>query len=245
MILSYYVNGFWFQTTQGELSSLYQQLDEVKAEKLKLEQSVANQLDEIRRLEFVDDRNRNLTEEVTGAEQKIKELQFKIRGLEREREKDHNAEDDAAVIEALKGKLVKLHTDKSELESQNKQFNKTIEELQDENDKLRRALNDSERMRMELRQRNEDLQQEILSLQGQMTSQRDRQTFRDFVDLKRELVAVKDDNDKLKAKLKTTSKGGKMGVLLPSLSADGRPPSGGDQRKDTRRKTSTTGVQQK
>ena len=105
---------------------------------------------------------------------------------------------------SLRNKLTKLHKEKSIWTEKEVQMNKEIEDLKDENGKLRRALFDSERMRQDMHGQMERVLEELFTLRKASMAAGDSRTFKDFVQIKRELAQVKEENQELKTK--TTSR---------------------------------------
>ena len=132
--------------------------------------------------------------------QKNKELQFRLSRAQKEIE-DAGLNHQEELMTSIRNKLAKLHKEKSIWTEKEEQFDKNINDLKDENGKLRRALVDSERMRQEMNQQMEAVLQELYALRKSASEAGDSRTFKDFVQVKRELVQLKEENEHLKFKL--------------------------------------------
>ena len=190
-----------FQIYELKLAALEQEISRLQDERKKLDSKNHGHADQLRKLEFYKDQNKGLIDELSATNQKIKELEFKVRSLEKDLS-DEGQTDQDDIMTALKIKLQQMHKEKLHHEENDKELRKSIGDLKDENVKLRRALDDSERMRMELRSQMEQLMAELNTLKKQTMNDKDRQTFKDFVNVKRELLTVKEENEELKIKLK-------------------------------------------
>ncbi len=113
----------------------------------------------------------------------------------------------------LRNRLVKLHAERTTLQEQEADLNKNIHDLKEENTKLRRALADSERMREALQDQMEEVLDELFSLRRATAAAGQSRTFKDFVQLRRELAQVKQENEDLKMKISSKDKSNS----LPSL----------------------------
>ena len=114
---------------------------------------------------------------------------------------------------SLRNKLTKLHKEKSIWIDKEVQFDKEIEDLKDENGKLRRALLDSERMRQDMHGQMERVLEELYALRKASTTVGESKTFKDFIQIKRELAQMKEENEELKLRITTREKSNS----LPSL----------------------------
>ena len=179
-----------FQSQQRELDAL-------RAECVRLEQTTGNQLQELTRLHDTDTRCRNLSEQLTALTQTNTELQYRLQHSQQQQTGDMAFSDQ---LSALQTRLTKLHKEKVAFEAKQKQHESTIAGMSAEVERLRRAYADSERMRAELRVQYDALLQEVAQLRNQAGG--DRQTFRDFVQLKRDLLTVTEENEELRTRLK-------------------------------------------
>ena len=94
---------------------------------------------------------------------------------------------------------------------------------------MRRALNDSDKMRLSIYEQKQQADQEIEQLRRQVDQLQggSRENFRDYVQLKRQLNVTKDQNDDLKTRLKQQeSRNGGLPALKGPSSISGRQPSG-------------------
>ena len=181
-----------------------------------LTESTQNQLQELQRYQTVEDDNRALTEELAFAEQTNQELRFQISKLE------HNLGDSGInqqeeLLAVLRAKLKKVHTERADALDRVEKCQAANDDLKAENDGLRRALSDSERMRGEMRAQMEALMQEMAALTRNKSSvEIDNHNFKDFVHVKRDLANVKRENESLRQQLKPVRDG-----ALPKLKSSG------------------------
>lgn len=101
---------------------------------------------------------------------------------------------------SLRGKLARLLREKEGWEKREGEYSRQVGELEEEISKLRHALADSERMRADMHTHMEQVTQEATLLRRQ-SARSDQPNFRDFVGTKRELVALKEENEQLKIQL--------------------------------------------
>ncbi|KAK2162195.1 hypothetical protein LSH36_102g08008 [Paralvinella palmiformis] len=198
-----------------KVAALEQEIGRLQQDREKLEAKNRGNVDQLGKLDLYEEQNKSLKDQLSASSQKIKELEFKIRNLERDLSQQGVSEQDEILV-ALKNKLEKMHKDRTVCEEREKDFQNLIDDLKDENGKLRRALDDSERMRLEMRAQMEHLLSELATLRKQTVADRDRQTFKDFVQVKRELASVKEENDELRMRMKFST-GRDKDLVLPNL----------------------------
>lgn len=191
---------YWFlQGLNSKIASQAEAIEELKSENARLQQAQRNQMEEIQRLQYVDDKCRNMGDQISELNQQKQELQFRIDRLQRDLgDSGFNKQED--ILSTLKSKLSKLHLEKQDFESRDKERESLIRDLQEELERLRKAYGDSERMRADLKVQYDALVLELNQLKRQTSG--DRQTFRDFVQLKRDMASVVEENEELKIRLK-------------------------------------------
>ena len=194
-------------------------------QKAELDQVNGYQLQEIEQLNCVRDHNEHLREQLSESHQKNKELEFKVSRLERDLT-DTGQTEQEELMGTLKNKLTLLHREKSLWSDKQKDYESEIAALREEVAKLRRALNDSERMRSDLHEQMDELLKELNALRQRMTSESNGQAFKEFVQLKREMTSLREENDDLRGRLKA-----KTGTVLPSLKQSGAMQSGRPDRR--------------
>ena len=124
-------------------------------------------------------------------------------------------------MNTLRIKLQKLHKEKSVWQEKEQQYQTNTDNLQAEIAKLRKALTDSERMRGEMHAQLDEVIKELNLLKSRASGEKESQTFKEFVKVKRELAIVMEENEKLKGQLKMKGKRGSGGGgLLPKLDSD-------------------------
>ena len=195
----------YLQNLEMTLADLQGQLDDVTTSRDKLEKIKDNQVAEIKRLRVVEGHNADLIAEVKEVNQRNKELTFRLSRATRELNESTKQEQEAQ-LDALRAKLAKLLKEKEEWTRKDEDYRKQINDLLEENNKLRHALADSERMRSEMHSHLEEASQEIMALKRH-SANFEKGNFRDFISMKRELMTLREENDQLKIQLK---------VLLPS-----------------------------
>ena len=206
-----------FQELQQKIIGQETEIATLRANNAKLDEVKVNQLAEISRLSHVEAHNGDLLAEVKEVNQVNKELQFRVSKLERELG-ESGRHDTEEILLTLRNRLTKLHKEKSLWEEKEKQYIKQIEELKEENAKLRRALADSESMRENLSVQMEEILKEFDRLKRHSSHERDKQSFKDFVALKRDLQHVRHENDELKTMVKLATGGkGRIIATLPSV----------------------------
>ena len=188
---------------------------------LELTESTENQLLEIQRYRTVEDDNNALTEELAFAEQTNQELRFQMSKLEVNLgESGVNLQEE--LLSTLRARLKKVHTEREEALGKADKCQASNDDLGAENEGLRKALSDSERMRDEMKVQIESLMREIAALMhSKPHAEIDNQNFKDFVHVKRELANVTRENESLRMQLRPVRDG-----ALPKLSSSGSLTSG-------------------
>ena len=123
---------------------------------------------------------------------------------------------------SLRNKLTKLHKEKAVWVDKEVLLDKEIQDLKDENGKLRRALLDSERMRQDMHGQMERVLEELYALRKASMTAGENRTFKDFVQIKRELAQVKEENEDLKSRITTRKKSNSLPSLKGSVRSTSR-----------------------
>ena len=123
---------------------------------------------------------------------------------------------------SLRNKLTKLHKEKAVWVDKEVLLDKEIQDLKDENGKLRRALLDSERMRQDMHGQMERVLEELYALRKASMTAGENRTFKDFVQIKRELAQVKEENEDLKSRITTREKSNSLPSLKGSVRSTSR-----------------------
>ena len=149
----------------------------------------------------------------------IKELEFRIAKLQKDAGTE-GLKQQEELMNSLRINLQKLHKEKSIWEQKDQEYQTTEEDLKAEIAKLRKALGDSERMRGEMHVQLDQVIEELNLLKNQST-QDNSQAFKEFVKVKRELGQVREENEELRARLRTKKGSGGPG-MLPHIDGDRR-----------------------
>ena len=180
---------------------------------------VANvqQLEEIERLNNRGDSNKELKDQICELKQKNREFELKTGKLERDLAEAEGVKDKkhAQLAEAFRSRYDKLLKEKSDQEEKYKGLDALLKERNLEIERLQKALQKSEGEKTILHDEMTVLQEEIASLRHRLSQDHVKQTFKDFVQVKRELASVKIENDDLRQKMKFKHQ------TLPSLKPDG------------------------
>lgn len=163
-----------------------------------LEQSERNQLAEINRLRNAQRESEANFSELVAANQKIKEFEFRIKNFD-SAISVHSAEMDE-TLKKLKEDLRSLNLKKRAAEDNVKMFESKCKEVEQVNEGLTEELKNA-------RMANNKLTMELSTLKAALdnrkpTTEKVGQTFRDFVEMQRELVLLRDQNEELQKKLK-------------------------------------------
>ena len=161
-------------------------------------------------LRYVEDKCGELTESLTELRQFSQEQEFKMSRLQKEAS-DSGAAQQEELLAALRSKLTKIHKERTDLQGKLEVLQRENCDLQSENGKLRRVHADSERMRGQLQQDYNKLLQEMSLLQRHTSASQDKQSFKEFVQLKRDYGVLKEENEALKGRLKNNK------ISLPAI----------------------------
>lgn len=205
-------SAFIFQILELEVGALQQEIERLTSAKRSLEESSQNQLKELQRLPALEEKVKGLEDALKEAEQRTTELKLVNSRLEKELT-EMKASNHEEIVKALRSEIKKLLREKEVWEGQDREKANRIESLEAENEKLRKALADSERMRTELRVQLDEATSRASASGG------DRRNFEEFVQVKRQLALVKAENEELKARLKSRYSVSGAGMREPHITA--------------------------
>ena len=156
--------------------------------------------------------NEALTLEVQEVNQKNAELNYRIHKMEKQLAESANDQDKNTLIENLKVKIVQMQKERGIAAEREQQNDKIIKHLRSEIEGLQDALTKTENAKQKISEEYQKLLKEYEKFKKQYMMDSQHKSFKDFVDLKRQLTAVKTENEDLKhiAKAHGTSS-------LPSL----------------------------
>ncbi|XP_013391041.1 myosin heavy chain, clone 203 isoform X1 [Lingula anatina] len=190
------------------IESLQDEVQHLKAENKQLKEGNASQVAEIQKMSKA---KAELSEELVAARQESRELRFQVAQLEKELTDLKNDKSKDELIEALRKKLTKLNNEKKEFAQKEKDYEDLIARLRAQIAELQIRVEKSETIRQELEREIERLLKEIEKLKKHIGADR---SFKNFVELKRELNFVKDENEDLRHFVR-----GKQPPTLPVLKA--------------------------
>ena len=197
-----------------EVKELNTEVDRLKG-LLEESQAKTSQLHQLQELRSV---NLSLTDELREANQQNLEYVYKIETLEKQLKDNSGEKEQTKLIEALKNKMEKVLKEKELAIMKESDAKAQSEEMKVVIDSLQTKLKDIEEEHAKLVQEHGELFIEYGKLRKRLQQDEDKTTFREFVALKRELVAVKNENEILRLKVRTSSDS------LPMLKEDLPPP---------------------
>ncbi|KAK7114051.1 trichohyalin-like [Littorina saxatilis] len=191
----------------AEKDKLHTSLEEAKEQA-----SQMHQLQELRTL------NQNLTDELREVNQKNLEYVYKIEKLEQEVKDNSTEKDQTVLVEAMKNKMEKLMKEKELALMREDDARHDCEETRALNEEMEKRLRLLAEEQTKLIQEQGALYIEYGKLSKRLRQDEDKAAFREFVALKRELIATKNENEILRLKVRTSSN------TLPMLKEDLPPP---------------------
>lgn len=147
-------------------------------------------------------RNKELKQEVQELVQKNTELNYRISHLEREVSDSRMEEEKVKLIENLKVKITQMQTERGIASERERHFEKIIKQLQNEVETSKEQLVQTALSKHKLFEEYQKVLKELEKLRKQYAVDSHQKTFKDFVQLKRELNTVKNENQDLKQKAK-------------------------------------------
>lgn len=197
----------------SKLLEAQQELDALRSERTKFAQERANQFAEIQSLQNTKSQNEAKEQELKECKQKNKELSFRIAKMEKELAVAITDKEQVDLIDLLKNKLSKLHKDKSQHMMEEEESKKQMDKLQADLERMQQELYISEFDRKELIVEHRKTVEELELLKKQMFANNDKLGFKDFVILKRELAAIREENENLKAIVVSREKSNSLPML--------------------------------
>lgn len=166
------------------------------ADRRQLEECAVNQLEELRRLQLVCSQNATLSDELLAVKQHATELEMRVARLH---EKDEDISSDyAAAVESSNWKLNALLLEKSVADLQFEDLESTVNALRIQNAAFALELADANRCKAELRCEIDRLKHVVGD--ARKSQEQGSHQFREFVQLKRELAVVREENELLRSK---------------------------------------------
>lgn len=141
-------------------------------------------------------------------------MKFRMEKLQKEVSDLNGENSQIELVDELKSKIAKCSQERTMDADLLNEQDKMIKDLKLEVEALRRALNESELSREHLTAEYNDAQREITSLRKQLGFVKPKKDFKEFVVLKRELNALKDENSDLKQLARTSANGSNSLPLL-------------------------------
>lgn len=178
----------------------------------------------------MESKNKSIKDEIAALIQTNKEQKFKISRLEKDLANNENKDgssEQEEIINTLKSKLAKLYKENTALESKQKEYIHTIDSFKSEIALLRKSLSDSETMRKEMQDQLNELITEIDLLKKMFASKdrekdRDRENFKEFVQLKREVQHLREENEFYRNRQPSGKSSGHLPMLRSSGGGSGK-----------------------
>jgi predicted RNase H-like nuclease (RuvC/YqgF family) len=206
------------QMMELKAAALEEEAERLRTQLGSAEATISNQLIELQRLHSLKEENKRLATELKEMSQQATELKFKVKSSEdTAKEKDDNRAEDMLI--AMKNRLAQLNRERSVRILREKEYVSTIERQMEEKAQLVAALADAEAGNKALMQQLHQLGEQLSEMKiAQSKAAREGTNFREFVQLKKELAQVKDENDQLKKEAAAASKVNKR-TSLPAITA--------------------------
>lgn len=158
-------------------------------------------------------KNRELKQEIQELVQKNTELNYRVKSLEREVGENKMEEDKVKLIENLKIKINQMQAERGIASERERNYEKVIKQLRNEVETSKEQLVQTALSKQKLYEEYQKVWKELEKLRKQYAADSQQKSFKDFVQLKRELNTVKHENDDLRQKAKGSSS-------LPTLKDD-------------------------
>lgn len=158
-------------------------------------------------------KNRELKQEIQELVQKNTELNYRVKSLEREVGENKMEEDKVKLIENLKIKINQMQAERGIASERERNYEKVIKQLRNEVETSKEQLVQTALSKQKLYEEYQKVWKELEKLRKQYAADSQQKSFKDFVQLKRELNSVKHENDDLRQKAKGSSS-------LPTLKDD-------------------------
>ncbi|XP_041375284.1 paramyosin-like [Gigantopelta aegis] len=195
-----------------KLQDAEREIKRLKAEYEKLHKVSENQATDLLQMQELITEKQTLQQRLQESSQKKDELEMRIDRLQKAVQEAESNKELVELVQRMKTKLEKLMEERESYRTQQEELIKQVHELNAENNRLKSGLIKLEQQKHMLTQELEKAYLEIHALRKQLLQCSDKQTFKDFVLIKRELNLLKDENQVLKSRTKLPS--------LPMLKPD-------------------------
>ena len=171
------------------------------------ETSISLLVVELQRLQQDDSgRGRGLDDELRALRQHNNELQLKLSRLQQQHTDDDDGDVSRGELDALRARLAKLQSEKMAWTRRESDYNSDIAALRAQHSELTQLVASSEHAQSTLRTRLNEALAELSRLKKTLAARdRDKENFKEFVQLKRELAQLQDENARLRAKASSSS----------------------------------------
>ena len=140
-----------------------------------------------------------MDDELRALRQHNNELQLKLSRLQQQQHDDDVSDVSRGELDALRGRLNKLQCEKTAWTRRESDYSADIASLRAQNDELTQLVASSEHAQSTLRTRLNEALVELSRLKKTLAARdRDKENFKELVQLKRELAQVKKERDFLK-----------------------------------------------
>ncbi|KAK7498818.1 hypothetical protein BaRGS_00009910 [Batillaria attramentaria] len=207
---------------QQELAKAQSEVEDLTQAKNKLQECLASaqtvQSSEIHQMQELRQVNQSLTDELQAATQKNVENTHMIEQLQKRLTENESSAEQTKLIEALRHKMEKLMKQKELAVLHEEAARKECAAANSLIDNLQETITRLEEEKAKVMHEYGQLTVEFEKLRRKLEQDKDKAGFRDFVALKRELIAVKNENEVLRLKARSAS------GSLPMLKEDLPPP---------------------
>nr|KAG5707854.1 hypothetical protein BaRGS_031585 [Batillaria attramentaria] len=207
---------------QQELAKAQSEVEDLTQGKNKLQECLASaqtvQSSEIHQMQELRQVNQSLTDELQAATQKNVENAHMIEQLQKRLTENESSAEQTKLIEALRHKMEKLMKQKELAVLHEEAARKECAAANSLIDNLQETITRLEEEKAKVMHEYGQLTVEFEKLWRKLEQDKDKAGFRDFVALKRELIAVKNENEVLRLKARSAS------GSLPMLKEDLPPP---------------------
>lgn len=180
------------------IGDLEMEVAALKSENEQISGEKTTQFSQIQSLQSLKTQNENLAQDLKEMAHKNMALSHKVMKLEVELKEVSSTPDQIELIDNLKNKLSKLHKERSVAVEKEEYYMKQIGDMKYEVDTLKEKLKSAETTRDRVLDEYYKLSAELNYLRKNQASESDNRNFKDFVKLKRDFAAVKDENQQLK-----------------------------------------------
>lgn len=200
---------------QSKVASLTAARDELQQA---LSSAQNSQMSELHQVQDLRNTNQSLTDELHEEQQKNLELAYKVQKLENELRDNAAEKDQAKLVEAMRNKMEKLVKEKELSVLREGDMSQELADANSLIESLQKAIEELKKEKEKVVTEYGELTIEFEKLRRRLLQDQDKAAFRDFVAVKRELISVKNENEVLRLKVRTSS------GSLPMLKEDVPPP---------------------